>query len=81
MSPIFFLIYISRVFNKVAETSLLVILLSFVDDLSFIALGSSIKEIVKALEKIAIEVIAWGMLNVVIYYISKTETVLFFRFY
>ena len=46
VSPIFFLIYISGVFNKVSETSPLVTSLSFVDDLGFIASGSSVKEIV-----------------------------------
>ena len=43
VSPIFFLIYISRIFSKVLETSLLVISLYFVDDLDFIASGSSVK--------------------------------------
>ena len=77
VSPILFLIYISGVFNKVAETSPLVTSLSFVDDLGFIASGSSVKEIVKALEKVSKEVIEWGRLNVVTYDTSKTEAVLF----
>ena len=51
--------------------------LSFVDDLGFIASGSSVKEIVKALEKVAKEVIEWGMLNAVTYDTSKTEAILF----
>ncbi len=76
MSPILFLIYISGVFNKVSETSPLVTSLSFVDDLGFIASGSSVKEIVKALEKVAKEEIEWGRLNAVTY-VSKTEAVLF----
>lgn len=75
--PILFLIYISGVFNKELETSPLVTSLSFVDDLGFIASGSSIREIVKALEKVAVEVIEWGRLNAVIYDTSKTEAVLF----
>lgn len=53
MSPILFLIYISRVFNKVSETNLLVTSLLFVNDLVFIAAGSLVKEVVKILEKIA----------------------------
>ena len=77
VSPILFLMYISGVFNKVSETSPLVTSLSFVDDLGFIASGSSVKEIVKALEKVAKEVIEWGRLNAVTYDTSKTEAVLF----
>lgn len=55
--PIFFLIYISDVFNKVSKTSPIVTTLSVVDDLGFIALGNLVKEIVKALEKVIKEVI------------------------
>ena len=73
------MIYISGVFNKVSETSPLVTSLSLIDDLGFIASGSPVKEIVKALEKVAKEVIEWGRLNAVTYDISKTEAVLFSR--
>ena len=57
VSLIFFLIYISGVFDKISETSALLTFLSFVDDLGFIAFGSSVKGVVKVLEKIAKEVI------------------------
>ena len=53
VSPIFFLIYISKVFDKVSEISLEVTFLSFIDDLGFIASGSSVKEVVKILENVA----------------------------
>lgn len=53
--------------------------LPFIDDLGFIASGSLVKEIVKALEKIAKEVIEWGRLNAITYNTSKTEAVLFHR--
>ena len=53
VSPILFLIYISRVFDKVTEVNPHLMSLSFVDDLGFIASGHLIKEIVKALEKVA----------------------------
>lgn len=53
VSPIFFLIYISKIFNKVLKTSFLIIFLLFIDDLSFIALSSSVKEILKARKKVA----------------------------
>lgn len=79
--PIFILIYISRVFNKVSETSVLVIFLSFVNDLEFIALSSSIKKIVKTLDKVAKTICQLGTLNEVTYNISKTETVLFSKLY
>ena len=59
-SPILFLIYISGIFNKIAETSLWVTSLLFVDDLAFIASGSSVKEIIGSFEKVAKEVIEWG---------------------
>lgn len=59
------------------EACLLVTSLSFVDDLGFIASGSSVKEIVETLEKDAKSVLQWGMRNAVTYDTSKTEAVLF----
>lgn len=81
MSLILFLIYISRVFNKVSETSSLVTFFSFVNDLGFITLGSSIKEIVKAHEKVVKKVIEWERQNAITYNTSKMEAVLFSRSY
>lgn len=52
MSLIFSLIYINKIFNKVLETSSLVMSLFFVNDISFITSNSSIKEIIKLLEKL-----------------------------
>ncbi len=51
------MIYISGVLDKISETSPLVTSLSSIDDLGFMASGSSVKEIVRALEKVAKEVI------------------------
>ncbi len=68
MSPILFLIYLSGVFSKVVESDSLVTFLSFIDDLGFVASGSSIKEVVKTLEKVAK---VWGKLNSVINSPSK----------
>ena len=48
VSPILFLIYISGVFEEVTKTCPLVTSLSFIDDLGFIASGSSVKEVGKA---------------------------------
>lgn len=79
--PILFLIYISGVFNKVSETSRLVTSFLFVDKLGFIASSSSIKEIVKALQKIALEVIEWEELNTVTSNTSKTKAIFFSKSY
>ena len=51
--------------------------LSFVDDLGFIASGSSIKEITKDLEKVGNLIVEWGSKNAVTYDTVKTELVLF----
>lgn len=59
------------------EACLLVTSLSFVDDLGFIASGSSVKEMVETLEKDDKTVLQWGMRNAVTYDTSKTEAVLF----
>ena len=80
-SPIFFLIYINKVFNKIAETSLWVTSLSFVDDLGFTTSSSSIKEIVGSLKKVAKKMIEWKKENAVIYDTSKTEAIFFSKSY
>ncbi len=77
ISPILFLIYISRFFDKVSEISPLITFLSVVDDLGFIASGSLVKEVVKLLKNVAKAVLEWGKLNAVTYYVSKTEAVFF----
>lgn len=77
MSLIFFLIYISGVFTKISETSFTVTSLSFVDNLGFIASGSPVKDIVRAFETVAKEVIEWGRQNAITYNMAKIEAVLF----
>ncbi len=74
---ILFLIYISGVFEAVTENNPTVTSLSFVDDLGFIASGTSVQEVCKTLEIIVSSVFWWGLTNAVIYDISKTEAVLF----
>ena len=66
----------SGVFDKVAESNS-VTSLSFIDDLGFVASGSSITEVVKNLEKVAKVVLEWGKLNAVTYDTAKTEAILF----
>lgn len=63
------------------ETSPFVILLFFVNDLGFLAFSSLIEKIVKALKKIAKEVIAWGMLNRITYNMSKIKAMFFSKLY
>lgn len=50
---IFFLIYINKVFNKILETSSLVMSLSFIDDLEFIISGNLVKKVEKFLKEVA----------------------------
>lgn len=77
--PILFLVYISRVFEKVLIFYLAILALSFVDDLDFIALGYLIKEVAKTLGQIVIVILDGGKSNPVIYDIAKTETVFFLK--
>lgn len=57
MLLIFFLIYISGVFDAIREINLTVIFLSFVDDLGLIAFGASVKEISQTLSKVIFTVL------------------------
>ena len=51
--------------------------LFFIDDSGFIALGSSVKEVVKTLENVARVVLEWRRQNAVTYNVSKIEAMLF----
>ncbi len=73
----FFLIYISRVFDKMTEAYDLVTFLSFIDDLGFIILDISINWMVKIIEKVAKTILEKKIFNAVTYDISKIETLLF----
>lgn len=79
MSPILFLIDISGVFDHIGEELPKIVSLSFVDDLGFIASGSSVEEIAKDLEKVGNLIVKWGSKNAVMYNTAKTELVLFSR--
>lgn len=70
-----FLIYISKIINKISEISFLVMFF-FVDDLNFIVLSSLVKKIVKTLEKIIKKEIRWESQNRKIQNISKIKVVL-----
>ena len=75
VSPILFLIYISGVFEQVEKEPPGIVLLSFVDDLGFIASGLSVKEIANTLEKVGRLISEWGRKNAVTYDMAKTRSV------
>ena len=81
MLSIFFLIYISGVFDAVAENNPTVTSLSFVEDLKSIVFGISVKNIFQTLDTIASIVLHWGNINTVTYDTSKIEVVLFSKSY
>lgn len=76
---ILFLIYISEVFDQVKKQLPGVMSLLFVDNLEFIALRKSVKEISKILEKIRKIIFRYGEENVVTYNITKSKLILFFH--
>ena len=78
ISPILFIIYLSRVFNAI-EAKIPIKALSFADNIDLIATRGSIKEIVETLEKVGKEAFQWGLGNNVSFKVDKTETVLFIR--
>ena len=55
--------------------------LSFVNNLSFITSGYSVKELAKTLGQVTMVVLDWGESNAITYDIVKTETVLFSKSY
>lgn len=77
VSPILFLVYISRVFEKVTESCPEIIFLLFVDNLSFIASRHSVRELAKILGQVAMVVLNWRKSNVFTRDLAKTEAVLF----
>ena len=77
VSTILFLIYISRIFDKVTKFNSEVMSLSFVDDLGFVASRYLVKRLAKALGRVAKMVLEWRKYNVVTYDITKIEAVLF----
>lgn len=74
---IYVLVYISRIFDKVIKVSLNIMSLFFSNNLGFIASGYAIKDIVKALKKVAQTIIEWENANVVTCNIAKTKAIIF----
>ncbi len=79
VSPILFLIYISRVFFQVESRLPQIFCLGFMDDLGFLVAGHSVLEINKSLEKAGKIALNWAVGHAVTYDISKTEAILFFK--
>lgn len=79
VSPILFLIYINEVFEQVEKELPGIVVLSFVDDLGFIAFEVSVKEIAKTLEKVGKIVFEWEEKNAVTYDMATIKLVLFFH--
>ena len=77
ISSILFLIYISRVFERVEKEFANIMSMSFVDDLGFIASGASVKEIAQTLKKVGNLLVEWGKGNAVTYDTAKTKLDLF----
>ena len=60
VSLILFLIYDSRVFEQVKKELPEIMSLLFIDNLGFVASGTLVKEIAKALRKVGNLVVEWG---------------------
>lgn len=81
VSPIHFLIYISGVFDKIAESNPSATSLYFVDDFGFVASGYSVTKLTKTLGEVAKVVLNWGKCNSIKYDMAKMEAVLFSKLY
>ena len=65
-------------YNKIFKTILSITSLSFINNLGFIDFSSSIKNVVKAVKKVAQTVIEWEIANAVSYDTTKTRGYTFF---
>jgi ribonuclease HI len=79
VSPILFLIYLSGIFDAIERAVPGVQLLSFADDMGFLAPGYSVQEACQKLQEAAQVAIEWGESNLVQFEAKKTEAVLFTR--
>jgi hypothetical protein len=79
VSPILFAIYISGIFEEIEEEVLGSTGLSFVDDISWLAVGKDVTEIINILTACAKAAKAWARRNAVEFDVAKTEAVIFTR--
>lgn len=71
------MIYISKVFNKIAEFNPKITSLFFVYNLEFIAFAYLVKDFIKAFEKVTKIVLEQGKYNAITYNITKTKALFF----
>ena len=77
ISPLLFRIYMGGIHTWVEERVQGVKGLSFVDDILWLATGTSVREVSGLLEKLEKEVVRWGEKNAVVFESKKTEAILF----
>ena len=79
VSPLLFAVYMGGIHGQVCMRVQGVRGLSFVDDVMWLATGTSVREVSGALERAASEVVRWGEQNAVAFESRKTEAILFSR--
>jgi retron-type reverse transcriptase len=77
ISPILFIIYLSRIFDKIEEQNPEITALSFIDDIAFLASRKTVKDIQNVLSNAGEQAIAWGLTNNITFDVDKTKAVLF----
>jgi hypothetical protein len=77
VTPILFAIYISGIFEEIAEEVMGATGLSFIDDISWIATGKDVMEVTKLLEAYSKAAKTWAARNAVEFDMTKTEAVIF----
>lgn len=79
VSPVLFLIYMSRVFLEIETQLPQVTRLLFIDNLGFLVAGNSVIKIKKILDKVGKIIFNLGMYNAIIYNINNIKALLFFK--
>ena len=79
MSPVLFNLYIGEIHGAVESRVPGCQALSFVDDVTWFAEGSSVEEVASTLEWCAEESLRWVERNAVRFEVSKTEAILLSR--
>src|SRR4029077_304669 len=79
VSPILFIIYISRIFSSLESQFPQLGTFSFIDNTTFLVAGILIQEVAKTLQDIGEKAITWGQENKVEFKVDKTEVIFFSR--
>ena len=69
--------YLSNIFKTIEQENPDITVLSFADDIDFLAPGKTVEDIQKALTEAGDLAIKWDLLNNVTFDIKKTEVILF----